>query len=104
MPSRAKANTVFFCASVLSTWPLSPVVCAAAKSPRRAELTSRSPSRTGWARGRSPCAHSLRCRWPGCCTWNEELRPAVGRVAERGEQQRDVVVLGGLADGEGQHH
>ncbi len=42
MPSRAKANTVFFCASVVSTCALSPVRCAAEKSPRSAELTLRS--------------------------------------------------------------
>src|SRR4028119_115254 len=41
MPSRARAKTVFFCASVVRTCALSPAVCAAAKSPRRAGLTFR---------------------------------------------------------------
>ena len=35
---------MFFWVSVASTWLLSPAVCAAAKSPRRLELTLRSTS------------------------------------------------------------
>src|SRR6476469_8867257 len=125
MPSRAKANTVFFCASVVSTWALSPAVCAAVKSPRRLELTFRSTREC-----RAPHRSTATTRtsafpyWLGpstiamahCCTWNgaawirarhpHESTPsaaAVGGVGERAEQQRHVVVLGRLLDGEGQH-
>ena len=39
-----------------------------------------------------------------CCTWNlGRSAPAVGRVGERRQQQRHVVVLGGLLDDEGEH-
>src|SRR6478672_128107 len=113
MPSRAKANTVFFCASVVSTWALSPAVCAAVKSPRRLELTLRSTREC-----RAPLRSTATTRtsafpyWLGpstiamahCCTWNvAESATAVGGVGERAEQQRHVVVLGRLPDGEGQH-
>src|SRR4051794_19000667 len=119
MPSRAKANTVFFWASVVSTWALSPAVCAAVKSPRRLELTLRS---TSWCRGLLRSTATTRTSafpyWlrpstipmTHLCTWNGALlhverRSAapVGRVGERAEQQRHVVVLGGLGDAEGEH-
>src|SRR4051812_32926476 len=127
MPSRAKANTVFFCASVVSTWALSPSVCAAVKSPRRLELTLRSTSSCrGVLRSTATTRTSAFPYWlrpstipmTHCCTWNvaersrsraesalERLRSTapVRRVGERAEQQRDVVVLGGLGDAEGDH-
>src|SRR5215212_722848 len=101
MPSRAKANTVFFCASVDSTWALSPLVCAAAKSPRRAELTLRSTSE--WRGAERSTATTRTSAFP---YWLDPSgsAAAVGRVGERGEQQRHVVVLTRLADGEAQHH
>src|SRR5947199_276943 len=95
MPSRAKANTVFFWASVVSTWALSPAACAAVKSPRRAELTLRSTSscrdvlrstattRTSafpyWLR---PSTIAMR----HCCTWNLGSRAPIRRVRERAHQ------------------
>src|SRR5215212_4776499 len=122
MPSRAKANTVFFCASVDSTCALSPLVCAAAKSPRRAELSLRSTSEwRGAERSTATTRTSAFPYWLGPRTiamaapslidvagmLHVEPRgsaAAVGRVGERREQQRHVVVLARLADGEAQHH
>src|SRR3954449_7524828 len=113
MPSRAKANTVFFWASVVSTWELSPAVCAAVKSPRRAELTLRSTSSCrDVLRSTATTRTSAFPYWLGpstiamrhCCTWNlPGSGPSIGGVRERSEQQRDVVVLRGLQDGEGEH-
>ena len=111
---------MFFCASVVSTWALSPAVCAAVKSPRRLELTFRS---TSVCRGRAAVdrddadlrlpvlvgpehdRHGALCRARMLHVEpSRRSAPAVGRVGERAEQQRHVVVLGGLLDGEGQHH
>src|SRR4051812_19543947 len=114
MPSRAKANTVFFWASVVRTCALSPAVCAAVKSPRRLELTFRSTSVCrGELRSTATTRTSAFPYWLGPSTiamvgtvarGTSVSRAPVRRVGERAQQQRDVVVLGGLLDGEGQHH
>src|SRR3954471_9993477 len=106
MPSRAKANTVFFCASVDRTCALSPLVCAAAKSPRRAELTLRSTSECrGVERSTATTRTSAFPYWLGPRTIAMpapslidgarmlHVEPAgptalAGRVGERGGEQR----------------
>src|SRR3712207_1795305 len=119
MPSRAKANTVFFCASVVRTCALSPVVCAAAKSPRRLELTLRSQNVCrGALRSTATTRTSAFPYWLGPSTiamsadspsrvsrmLHVELAAPVGRVGEGRQQQGHVVVLGGLGDGERERH
>src|SRR3712207_1135243 len=118
MPSRANANTVFFCASVVSTCALSPAVCAAVKSPRRLELTLRSTSVCrGLLRSTATTRTSAFPYWLGPSTIAMprtvargtsrrgacRSAAAVRRIRERGQQQRHVVVLARLVDDEGQH-
>ena len=59
------------------------LVAPAARSRRTARRSARSPPQDSWSARASAAP--------------------VGRVRERGEQQRHVVVLGGLDDGEGEH-
>src|SRR5579859_2002149 len=106
--SAANAYTVFFCASVLSTAELSPVRCVAARSPDSVIVTFRSRSRCASAPAASLSRQTLSSRTSALPYWLSARTimsaSPVGRVAERAEQQRHVVVLGRVGHGERDRH
>src|SRR6185312_1218651 len=118
MPSLANAKMVFFCVSVGTTWPLSPWVWAASKSPRNCEVTFRS---TTSCRGVSRVTRTT--RFSALPYWlavrmtsvigtpfdlpddfRRDCGPrsaaAVGGVGEGTQQQGNVIVLLRRVDGE----